>query len=293
MPCALLAVASLVFAATAVAAGPIGTPLPGTVVLQNGYSQMGCAKVHTAKKWSFSLKTGVGAFAGSASANTCPGILEALGVDSVGTIDGGVLAVVPIAIGSGNHNVSVGYTAKWAQSASIGSTTCPSRAFHYIDASNGSYDYNGSAGTCVATAQVYLSIYAQVFDVTNRSYFAQSGGRFVLGGYFGAYNFTLLENYTSIDWVCYGPGYIGSPYCVTSNTTYQTPTTSWSNSGTAQDNIWVNSTRFVPAHHYALIFSASASVSVYAEGSPHAFARASLNLGTLGNGLSVSSVTVT
>jgi hypothetical protein len=291
---ACLAIVLFLFGAVAPAAStPIGTPLPGTSIIQNSYSVAGCAKESTSQKWSFSLKTGVGRFAASTSGSTCPGILAELGVSSISSAGGGFISVIPVKIAGGRHNVSLGYTAAWSQSGAISSGACPSHPFHYVDPTNGSYDYNGSSGYCLAEAVTYLSFYAQVFDITNRSYFAQSGGQAVYGSYFGVYNYSFAENYTDVYWICYGPGYTGSPYCSNYNFTYTTPLVSWLTSGSAQDNVWVNATGFVASHHYALVLRGASAVTIYVVGAPHATARADLNFGTLGNGITISSVTVT
>jgi hypothetical protein len=154
--------------------------------------------------------------------------------------------------------------------------------------------YSSESGYCSDGVSLYFSGFGSLVDLSNSSW---SGGGFAG---FGAGNYTDWQNNT----YCYN---YGTPSCSNSTNTYNNTYTygygvtgfsafTWS--GTTTFTVWTNGTNMPRADRWAVVLSLHCDVSSSASAYNllahwSATASSSMNLGTLGNGEKLSSVTIT
>lgn len=246
-----------------------------------------CGDLHLRNRFSFVVSSGQGKFSGSARSKTCLHKYGSSSVDDAGVFGAAVIAI-NVSIPAGHHSV----VSTWSYNVSYNLTARESggcRETHYyqhIDPSNGSYDYNWTAGGCWTDAAALFAIYPMyVQDVTNGSVVWVSGER-------GGNLYDSIEAYETIDYGCYGPGYTGSVYCFNSNSTSGSGTLYGSGpvyNGTAEE--WFNGT-YNASHSYELYFIVRIGAGTDAFGFPHASAFASVNAASSGSSFSLTRVFV-
>lgn len=286
---AATAVALLMVLAPAVQGAVLVAPFHGTVTEQLFTDYFGChASSKVIKKPSFSLATGAGGYAGSASVKSCAGPIAHV-ANGLAENGGGPLAELPVTLATGANSVSATFAASWAASGSISiagaATPCPTSSYNYFF--NSTYYSYSNFGFCAVEAETYLLAEALVYDGTNNTWFYPTGGSAL--GFAGVYATNFSENYTQVDWGCYDYNY-ASPVCYSYNSSYTSPSMSWSNTGSTLGTGWVNMTAAVHSHHYYVVLEITSEVFTYITEKSGATAKASMNVGTLGNGWKVTSV---
>lgn len=263
-------------------------PYKGTVSSPNSYSSFnGCAVLKSGTtKWA--ATTGMVTSTSSAGAKTCAKSLGSVGAYSSAYGSTGVSVGIPFKVGSnGNHSIGSSFTVTLATTQTFTSTPCKLNV-NYAPAL-----YQYSYGYCEDGASNYFDLSVSVVDLNNASWYSQNYS------YAYAYNNSYTENYSD----CYN---YGTPTCYNSNGThsygysygYNDPgfaAFAWN--GATSFSMWTNATMMVKTHHYALIISISTSTDAFAEkynviGAWTGSASDSINMGTLGNGAKLNSVTI-
>lgn len=202
-----------------------------------GYSQSTrCSVARVLHASTFSLRTGIGSWAGSGDSRTpCGNGFGGVGGASSSDLQGGVqfaLPVVPTTAGA--TNITVGWTIRAALTDAMAfrPASCPVQRTHYVDPTNASYDYNETQGDCGILADALIYVDGYVRDLTNGSYYPVNFT--TIGSCYSNYNNpycydewgNTTDNSTSINWFAYGPN---SAYCATTapctaglNTSYGT-----------------------------------------------------------------------
>jgi hypothetical protein len=264
----------MVFASAASAATTVA-PFTGKVLKYSSNDVGGCATGLTAHKGSWSLLTGVYAWAASSTSKVCGGSVP-ISINSHSTLSAEFVSSIKINVPSGAHSVASNFSAAWMASGAIAASgKCPTQTYHYST-------YSYTSGYCATDSFMELIAYAEIFDATNQSFIRSNSGNY--GDAVAQFNYS--ENYTSIYGYCPTGG-----NCTWYNYTYSTPTTSFSSTGSTTATAWTNGT-FAAGHHYYLLVDIFGYVSTYAIGFPHASAKASLNAGTSGNGVTLKSIYV-
>jgi len=263
----------------------------GTVKSPNAYiSVAGCA-VAKGPMPTWNPATGAILAMTSAGAKTCPKSFGSIGSSSYGDAGNGMTVAIPFKIAStGSHSVSTSLSLMLTSSASNSVSACPLMNLWPaggppLNTYKSSYCQDGSSRSW------YASI--SVIDMTNVSWYSNYS-------YADAYNYSSYDNSTS----CYNYGTpscynYSSAYSYGSAYSYNSPgfaSFTW-NGGTSW-TMWTNGTNMVKTDKYAVVISISDYSDAYAykynlAGPWSGSAAAVINMGTLGNGLSVSSVTVT
>jgi hypothetical protein len=261
-----------------------------TVNSPNAYwSVSGCAKAKAATPHWNAATGGVTGVA-MASAKTCGKNVGGVGGSSSGSASDGLSIAIPFKVSTnGNHAIATSISLTLASANTSTWAPCPPTTGSYPPALN-AYFY----GYCEVGSSLSMYTSINVVDLTNTSWYGNYS-------YADSYNYGYWENYT----YCYN---YGTPTC--SNFTggagyasaygYNAPAfaTNFLWNGASSWTMWNNGTGMLKTHHYALILSESVSASAYAyyyniAGSWLASASASINMGTLGNGATVNSVTIT
>ena len=239
----------------------------------NYVSSSGCIKAKETTKAHWKATTGLGKFAGWAKGASCKGIFGTIGSGSYGSVGGQFEIALSIHIGPGKTSVQAAWTIKAVGAMSLTTSgTCPSPA-----STSSGYSYVD----CYLAAEVGVEADAWVVDLTN-------GSTFYSTTFFFMYNDTYQQNYT----YCY------SGTCYSYNYSYGTSPGGFS--GTFAYTSYSNGT-YNAAHKYALLTYVDAFV--YASLSNYAYpgasgpfptgtASASINMATLGNGATLTSVTI-
>lgn len=271
---AVAVAALMLLSPTALASIGVGTtvaPYKGFgVTPYNSWSQGGCGHAKVIKTAHFSLKTGVGGWADSATASSCKGSI--FGTSASGYTSAEVELQIPVHVSSGTHSFDLNWTITIASMTGITvKGSCPSV----------SYSGSGYASQyCSVYAGNYMYAYGYMYD-TNGTYITSGGFLSVVNNYTEVYN----------DTYCYS----GNCY----NYNYSSPTTSASFSGSIMfDELLSPSVALKSTHHYVIItyIYGGTSASVYSSpksGYVGSTAAASLNAATLGNGLSLNFISVT
>jgi hypothetical protein len=250
-------------------------PFTGKTIKSSVTVVASCAGAVTAHKGTWSLTTGMFLWAGATNAKSCGAPFPTY--YSEAELQSEFVSAIKLTVPSGAHSVAANFTAAWVDSGSITSTgTCPTTTYK-------SSTYNYTTGFCEAVAEVELFAYAEILDATNHSIIRSTSGNF--GDAVAVFNYS--ENYTSIYWYCSVGG-----SCTGSNYSYQSPSTTFGSSGSIASSAWVNGT-FVAGHHYYLVTDIVGFAFSYTYGLfGHSIAKASMNAGTLGNGVTLKSIYV-
>lgn len=270
---AALVAALMVLTPVAAASVGVGTtiaPYKGFgVVPYNSWSQGGCGHAKVVKNAHFSLKTGTGGWVDTASAKSCKAIF---GSSSQGYASGEIELEIPVHVSSGSHSIDLNWTVTVNSMESITlKGSCPS-----VTAPPSGYSYQ----YCSVYGDAYMYAYSYMYD-TNGTFLGYGGFTSVVSNYTEVYN----------DTYCYNGN------CSSYN--YSTPMTSGSFAGSMMfDQVISPSVSFKATHHYVIIdyIYGGASAGVYGypkSGYVGSSAVASLNAGTLGNGVSLNFITIT
>lgn len=287
---ALMMALSSVAAATTIVA-----PYHGKIEQFGGTTFNGCFSLKNPVKSHLSLKTGIANFKAAGSAKNCPGPLGKTfwsGADITGSTN----ALIHLKIGGGPHSVGVSALAKGKIAASIvpspPSGVCPATVYSYVNTANGSYDYNQSFGECFVEAEAQMFAEPLLYDATNATWLYPTT--------IPVYNLTLVENFTLIDWICYGPGYNYTPACKNYNSSSsfaETETGVVAGSLALSENVsasgtsYFNST-FVGTHSYYLVWETEGVIVTETFLAPGASAAASVDYGSPGYGIDLSSISI-
>jgi hypothetical protein len=249
----------------------------------------GCAKASAPTPYWHALTGGITEFT-SASARTC-GKSVGVGGSGQGYADTEISVAIPIRITSpGSHSVSANVTVKLATVDAFTIGGCPAKNVP-SPAKPNQYSF----GICEAAAYISWSTSAYLVDENNVSWYGTSA-------YGYDQNDSYWQNYTD----CYN---FGTPACTNITGTvwgasgsgiYSTNIVGFSGftwNGTNTWTMWANGTNMVRNHHYVLVFGIGMSVTVFASaynllGFWAGTAGATINMGTLGNGANLRSVTV-
>jgi hypothetical protein len=236
-------------------------PYKGASTGYNSWSVSGCGKAKITSPATFNLKTGAGGFSGSAAAKTCGKSFGGVGGSGYGSTSSEVQVAVKLPGHKGTTAVAATVALAWAGSNALVAGTCTTSA-------------TASYSSCYRSASVDLYGYAYVIDETNGTY--SYATNYFPGAYNSSYNDTYCYSGT-----CYQYSY-GTPGSFTNSMSF-----TW--------NFTVKS--MVKSHVYALWFYFAgyvyASASTYNAVLTGASASASLNFATLGNGVTLTSVTET
>ncbi len=266
--CTVFLMASSASAAPAISfTGPWGKALvtPANVIVE----LQGCATA-TGKSATFSKKTGLALWQGTASAKTCKGPLGK-GIESVAINQNAVGITYPIRAPAGTNSVTVNVSWNISASASYSlkyGGTCPAAVYN---ASMG-YGYED----CVAEAITQFIGSAEVIDLTTGaiSYASSTSGAYP------AFAYKYVENYS----FCYN-----ATYCTYSNYSAFTPWTSQNTTSVYNMSISLSMTS---ADKYAVYTYVGGDFAmdfdVY-----HGSASGTFNMATGGNGAKLVSITET
>lgn len=242
-------------------------PYPGGTYSANNWVQTQCAsknRLGILPHWSNT--TGVGGWTASATAKSC---LPAIGVASGGIAGTFFSIAIPLRIPSGAHSVQVNAHIIYSGARSIHlGGPCPAVR---LDANgNGQESCSISAqfcfSFCIGGSLPYL------WDSTNNTY-VYSGTSFPVSN-----NYTYLSNYTSCS----------AFKCTYSNSTY---------SGIAPNSVntvftWYFNSTMVKTHRYWAVITFSSFAYSEVQNYPRSTASASFNIGSLGNGLNLTSIAI-
>jgi hypothetical protein len=259
--------------------GTIKSPSVSTLVT-------GCAKAK-APPSTWTPATGIITAGSSASSSICPKSIGPAGGPSNGNAGAGVTVTIPLKIArSGTHAVATSFSLILNTSQSVSSAPCPLKNLYPqpINAVAQSYCEDGIGDI--------WSVTAQVFDLTNTSWSS-------IQSYGASYGFSSYSNST----YCYNTG---TPACSNSSSStssgflYSSQAPGFSkfvwNGGTSW-TMWTNGTKMVKTDKFALLISVNVYIDTYAYkdnllGAWSGAAAARVNMSTLGNGLSVNSITI-
>lgn len=291
----LLATVSLLMVLAPASAGAVHpayvlkAPYKGSVSTPNSYSYWaGCASAKSVTtKWA--PLTGMVTGSNSDKAVVCKKTLGGIGSSSYGSSGTGITIGIPFKVAStGNHSIGSAVSVTLAGSSALTTSGCPAKNVNYNPPL-----YTSSSAGCSDSTSLNANFYAYVVDATNTSWYNSNYS------YAQAYNYTYWGNST----YCYN---YGTPAC--SNTTggssygaayaYNAPGwTGFTWAGTTVFTMWTNGTNMVKTDKFVLVLNIGLghSASVYAynllaywAGS----ASASINMATLGNGATLSSITI-
>lgn len=288
------AAVALLMVLTPVSAGGVGAAITltpaykGTANQPFQYSSFsGCAKAKAGvPAWHATSGTIVGTL--TASAKTCGKSLGSVGAYSSAYGENGVEVGVPFhAAHNGNNSIHSSWTVTIASTAAFTTNACPAKNVNYAPAL-----YQYSYAFCEDGANYQLEIYSNVVDLNNNSWYANYSYGFT-------YNNSGWENYTD----CYN---YGTPTCYNNTGPYSSSfaygyneagmsTFNWN--GATSISLWNNGTNMVKTHHYLLAVEVYLYGGAYAEkanllGAWSGTASMSINMGTLGNGATLSSVVI-
>lgn len=265
-------------------------PYKGTLGSPNVYlSWNGCTKAKmVVPKWS--ALTGTATGSESNAAKTCPKSIGTVGAYNSAYASGGIQIAIPFKIGtSGNHSIASSWTVTLATTQSFTSSGCPAKSIVYPPPL---YSYQNAY--CEDGANLGISFDAYVVDLTNGSYYGTNYS------YAASYNDSYWANST----YCYN---YGTPTCsnksgfLSYGYSYGYNDPGWSSFafGTPTTfTLWTNGTSMVKTDRWALILSVGTDAGAFVDtshllGPWSATAMGALNMGTLGNGAKLNSVTIT
>jgi hypothetical protein len=230
-------------------------------------SVSGCAKL-AQTKLHFSTLTGMGTWAGKATAKTCPHHLGPIGGYGSSFAEAQTLVGVPIHSFHGAATpTTVAVTWTMTFSAAVAATHTGSCPAVVLSSTGYGYSY------CAAEAFTEMFGYSYLIDLTNGSYFYSSNYPTLIDLYNYSYNDTYCYSFT-----CYSYNYTAS-------------SASSSMSGSTSATWWINGT-LNHADKYAVETYVYAYVDSYASGFPAGSASSVLDLASSGNGEALSSIVV-
>ncbi|MCI4331331.1 MAG: hypothetical protein L3K19_05735 [Thermoplasmata archaeon] len=259
-----------------------------TVSQPNSYwSVSGCGKAKTSTaKWN--AHTGTITTADSASGSTCGKSLGTVGGSGYASAQSGISVAVPFSVSSnGNHSVASAWSITLATSSSYTAGACPAKNVNYHPAL-----YQYSYAECEAYTFLEFQVSGSVQDLSNSSWYGNYSYGFT-------YNETGWQNYTD----CYN---YGTPTCTNNSGPFgyhygygynEAGFSAFSFSGTTGVTLWNNGTKMVKGHHYVLdlniyVYASADAIQANLLGPWAGSAVAAINMATLGNGASLSSITV-
>jgi len=262
----------LVLGSTFASAGATSPPFRGAAASSSSYGDSGgchsAGLVSTRAVWKAS--TGIGRFAGRASALSCARTPAGLNAYTYADAGAQFAIAVPVSVpSSGVHSVSATWGFSWAGSAKLSlGGICP---LPILNSTGYGYSY------CAAYISRSVLGDGYLIDLTNGSYIHNPGS------WRGLSNQATLSNYTA----CY------SYYCYYYNTSF--PPASSSNSVTFA--WWFNGT-MTHTDQYAVVFYLYVLATVYLYGYPsgaypHSTASASIDMASPGLGVGLRSISVT
>lgn len=297
-------------------ASAAGAVAPPTVVHRAPYSGSvgpgsyvgidNCAKATLAKNVAFSMHTGKGGFGvGSASAKTCGSSLAGVGAYSEGYAEPDLSLAFSERLPTGSHSVAVNWNLAWNSSGHysiLGS--CPAaKPFHnsysYTSSTYAYWDnYSGMQSYCAADSEsdLYLEeMYLEDLNTGAQTFSNSCSSSYCFqvlnDSYISIYNESGYELYNYTTWTSSG-GYTYSAGSYSLNYSGHYGGTSFGGPGGKVWTNWFNGT-FVSTHKYALVYYFYGFNYAFVEGFPSATASVAFNMGTLGNGLDLSSVAIT
>jgi hypothetical protein len=264
-------------------------PYAKTTNSPNSYwSVSGCAKAKAAPgHWS--PTTGAVTEMAQGLGHTCGKSLGGVGGSGSGYAGSSISVAIPFKVAkTGNHSIGESWTVSVASSSSFAASPCPAKNVNYHPTL---YQYSSAYCEAGASISVYFSSY--VIDLSNSSWYSRNYS------YADVYNYSEYQNYTD----CYN---YSTATCYNSSGTfmnqyaygYNDPGFSlFSFNGATTFSLWANGTNMVKTDHFAVIFSISISADGYGYGynllGPFSGkGAASVNMGTLGNGATLNSVTI-
>ncbi|MCI4331509.1 MAG: hypothetical protein L3K19_06650 [Thermoplasmata archaeon] len=254
-----------------------------------GTQVYGCAKA-TAPRPIWNHLVGRIAEFNNASSKAC-GKSVGVGGSSQGYAQTDLSAAIRFSISSpGSHSVTASVTLKMSTWDTFTRGGCPAKNVPYPAKPN-QYAY----GICEAAVYLSWSTSAYVVDENNISWYGNTSFAY-------SQNDSYYENYSD----CYN---FGSPACTNISGTFWGTSGSgtfstnmggfgsFTTNGTTSLTMWSNGTQMVRNHHYVLIVSVGMSVTVFANdynllGFWPGNAVGTINMGTLGNGMTFNSVTI-
>jgi hypothetical protein len=265
-------------------------PYKGTGTIPSTYlSSYGCGTTKAlTPKWSG--VTGVVHMSDSATAPSCKQVGPFGSGGGSAYMSASLEILIPFKVATtGNHSVASSWAVKIASTHMSKYGGCPAKNVNYFQTL-----YHSQTGECYSSSYLDLYFDSYVIDLSNSSWYGTNYS------YASGYNSSYFQNYT----YCYN---YGTPSC--SNSTYSSNYSSaysnnapgWAafvwNGGTTF-TAWTNSTAMNKADKFALLVYVSVygSVNTVAENllMPWpAVSAASVNMATLGNGATLSSVTIT
>jgi hypothetical protein len=307
---AMIGLIALVMAVSSASGTIVTHPYKGANLSRFSYSDVyGCASEKVSAKPTMSLTTGAGGWAAAASAKTpCGTVVGSFGQSSDFYGDAGFDIAIPLALHTGQTNVTVNLNAKGVLSTAITGGSVPGKcpvAYSYSYYLNSTYYYNYYDGYCDVYAEAYFDSYGYVKDMTNNTYYYENWTNWGTCYSFGyCYNEVYNESYndTSFDYGCYDYNY-ASPVCYSYNFTGASPTTSSSQSinvvggmmsFTSNSNYnghsgWV----FNSKHKYVLFIEMYGGIDASVYNVNHSTAKASINFNpSLGNGWTLNNVVI-
>ncbi|HEV2316200.1 MAG TPA: hypothetical protein VGV89_01315 [Thermoplasmata archaeon] len=276
----------LVVAPGGFAAVTVTPPYTGVTSNSLSTSVSGCAHATSAHPFSFNLNTGRAAFTGSTSSSACGGGFGGVGGSAAGSVSSSTSAALHLALPSGRHTLTTNWNATWTAVGSVsGGGSCPTSTYTYSYPPT-NYSLTYTDGYCAAESFVQAYVFTYLYDVTNNTYVFPSTSN--LSNYDIVIVNAAAQKYTSIYYGCSTS--TNGTSCFTYNSSAAGPTT-FTSIGTAVDHLVLKGT-FASTHTYALLVYVEAYLYSYTSGWAHAKASCSLNLGTLGAGVTLTSFTV-
>ncbi|HZY70566.1 MAG TPA: hypothetical protein VFF67_06285 [Thermoplasmata archaeon] len=246
-----------------------------TVSYGSGYTYSGCARASIPRSPYWLPTTGLAGFSERAVANACPPLLGGIGSDSVGSYTASFDPNVPIHFTTnGGHVVTVNWSLTVAVRTAASITgTCPLAQPVKV----GQYSYSD----CYAATLIDLGVFANLHDITNGSYVYSTMN------WYGMYNYSVQYNDSS----CSGAAcnYYNNSYGSFVNFT-GTIGSAWVFNASGYQSINAS-------HKYEIRMSLNGWGYAELFGYPYGYSAARLtsfiNAGTLGNGWTLTSITIT
>jgi hypothetical protein len=263
----MLIVATMMLSPMAAAHTPVTYTAPylKAVVSNSIYSGVsGCAKL-SQTKLHMSTVTGMGTWAGKASAHTCRHLGPIGGYGSAYSEAQTLLGVPVHAFRGAATPTTVAVTWTLTYSGAVAATHTGSCPAVVLSSTGYGYSY------CSASGYAEIFGYSYLIDLTNGSYFYSSNYPSILYLYNSTYNYTYCYSFT-----CYSYNYTS-----VSGTSPM--------SGSTAATWWINGT-LNHADKYAVETYVFMYADAYAQGFPKATASAALDLASSGNGISLTSI---
>jgi hypothetical protein len=252
------------------------------------YSVQGCTKAK-ASNGVWHPATGVITALDSAAGTSCgkgPG--KFVGSASSATVGSYVQIGIPITVShSGNNSIGTSWSVNLASVFSVTAPPCPTMNVNVNPPLN-SY----SSAYCQTGTSASFDPYSTVIDLSNSSWASNYSYGYI-------YNNSGWQNYSSCS-------NYGTPSCYNSTGPFNNGYNFGYNevgfgafgfNGASAFTLWNNGTSMVKSHHYLLLVSLSIYVGAFAEtwnlaSGWAATSSASFNMATLGNGATLTSITV-